>query len=108
MLVVYLSAIGENKPKGDKFVWIYENYRGHMMKAAYTVCRDKYISEDAVHETFMRVIKYMDRIDENDYDSNLGFLSIMTKISPEIFAGKTAVWKAGMLTIWVWLMWNAM
>ena len=27
----------------------------------------------------MRVIKYMDRIDENDYDSNLGFLSIMTK-----------------------------
>jgi|GEM_PF-4261155 len=79
MLVVYLSTIGENKPKGDKFVWIYENYRGHMMKAAYMVCKDMYISEDAVHETFMRIIKYMDRIDENDYEGNLGFLSIMKK-----------------------------
>ena len=79
MLAVYLSAVEESIPKKDKFLWVYENYRGHMLDFAYAVCRDRFLCEDAVHETFLRLTKYIDKIDENDYEGNLGLLHIMTK-----------------------------
>lgn len=79
MLAFYLCTVGESLSDKEKVVWIYNNYCGYMLDAAYAVCRDRHLAEDAVHETFLRLMKYLDRIDENNYKANLGILRIMTK-----------------------------
>jgi len=63
MLLVYLTLIDEEQQK-EKFELLYEKYRKPMFYAANRILNDTYLAEDAVHQAFINIIKYLDRIDD--------------------------------------------
>ena len=63
MLVFYMSMI-EDKPDQDKFTTIYEQYYPAMLKIANRVLQDQALAEDAVHETFLYILKILNHIED--------------------------------------------
>lgn len=61
MLVFYMSMI-QDKPEKDKFTAIYEQHYPTMLKIANGVLQDQALAEDAVHETFLYILKILGRI----------------------------------------------
>ena len=49
-----------------KFVVLYEKYRCLMMTVASSILIDNYLSEDAVHEAFIKVAKNIDKFGDVD------------------------------------------
>ena len=60
MLLSYLSMLETPKEK-QKFEEIYEANRHRMFNAAKGILHDDYLAEDAVHEAFVRLIRYFSK-----------------------------------------------
>lgn len=65
MLLFYLSLIDTEKDK-QKFEKIYYEHRKFMMQVALKILKDEMLAEDAVTDAFIRLIKYLNKI-ENIY-----------------------------------------
>lgn len=76
--MIYLMLIDSSEDK-RKFVLLYEKYRYLMMKIAKDVLRDKYLAEDAVHESFIKVAKNMKKIKDVDAVKTKRYLITITK-----------------------------
>lgn len=63
MLSLYLQAINDEDDK-LKFKQIYCDYKDIMFKKAYSILKSKEFSEDAVHNAFIKIIKYLPKIYE--------------------------------------------
>ena len=61
MLLFYLSMIVSQEDK-RKFEQLYLLYHGHMLRVAQKILRDEPLAEDAVHQTFLRIINDMTKI----------------------------------------------
>lgn len=59
MLWMYMAML-ETAEQKDKIAYIYENYAGMMYHVAIGVVGEHYLAEDAVHETFLRLIRIID------------------------------------------------
>lgn len=85
MLLLYLNTIEEPKNK-SKFEQLYLMYREKMYWKAYDILQDKYLAEDAVHDAFLRIAKYIDTIDEINCNKTIALLVIIVKnISIDIY-----------------------
>ena len=60
MLALYISLL-DTEEQISKFEHIYTKYRGLMFYTAKGVLQDSYLAEDAVHETFLDIIRIIDR-----------------------------------------------
>ena len=63
MLVFYLAAIDNDESK-NKFEYIYHKYYRFMLRTASSIIRDSSLAEDAVHETFVQLLKEIDSLSE--------------------------------------------
>lgn len=74
MLSIFLAHI--DALETSKFERLYLNYKDVMYNLAYQILEDKYLAEDAVHNAFMSLTKYMYMIDdpESDRSRNLMFI----------------------------------
>lgn len=63
MLSFYLSTI-ESPADQEKCTQLYNRYKRIMLKVAYSILKDYHMANDAVHESFMKIIKVLDRIDD--------------------------------------------
>lgn len=61
MLVFYLAAIDNDESK-NKFEYIYHKYYRFMLRTASSIIRDSSLAEDAVHETFVQLLKEIDSL----------------------------------------------
>ena len=61
--MIYLMMIDAEEDK-PKFAILYETYRHLMMKVALNVLKDTFLAEDAVHESFIKIAKNMEKIGE--------------------------------------------
>jgi len=61
MLALYISLL-DTEDQISKFEHIYTKYRGLMFYTAKGVLQDSYLAEDAVHETFLDIIRIIDSI----------------------------------------------
>lgn len=61
MLALYISLL-DTEEQISKFEHIYTKYRGLMFYTAKGVLQDSYLAEDAVHETFLDIIRIIDSI----------------------------------------------
>jgi RNA polymerase sigma-70 factor (ECF subfamily) len=61
MLYIYLAMIDSPEEK-RKFEQLYLLYHGHMLRVAQKILRDEQLAEDAVHETFLRIMNDMTKI----------------------------------------------
>ena len=78
MLRFYLTlADGDNEK--DKFERIYHTYKGLMLSCAYSILKDESLSEDAVHNAFMRILSNLSKIDEVDSPRTRGFVIVITE-----------------------------
>lgn len=59
MLALYISLL-DTEEQISKFEHIYTKYRGLMFYTAKGVLQDSYLAEDAVHETFLDIIRIID------------------------------------------------
>lgn len=78
MLFFYLAAI-EDPVQRDKFEYIYKTYFHFMYQAAYSVIRSSDLAEEAVHETFLQLIKEIDSLRINSDRELKSYLYILTR-----------------------------
>ena len=58
---------------------IYEKYRAIMYREAYNILHDVNDAEDAVQQSFLKLINYMDRIKEEEAGMTCNFLKIVVR-----------------------------
>lgn len=78
MLLFYLSLIESEEDK-SKFERLYNNYRNLMKYVAVEKLKDEYLAEDAVHEAFIKLTRYIKGVDENDRHKTKAFVVIIVK-----------------------------
>ncbi|MBR7132192.1 MAG: sigma-70 family RNA polymerase sigma factor [Clostridia bacterium] len=63
MLFLYMSLIDSDENK-DRFEKIYLKYRKHMKYIALKILGDEQLSEDAVHNAFLKIINHLDKFED--------------------------------------------
>ena len=64
-MLIYLMAL-DTEEERIKFVRLYEEYRNRMHYTASILLKSEIEAEDIVHDTFLTLTDYLDRIDEKD------------------------------------------
>ncbi len=77
-MLLYLALIDTPENK-SKFEQIYRTYEQTMFYVANRILKDAYLSEDAVHQTFLRIIDNLDKIEEINCHKTKGFIVIITE-----------------------------
>lgn len=78
MLLFYLSLI-ESQDKKSKFEKLYYEYKALMKHIALDILRDEGYSEDAVHEAFIKLTRYLKGIDEIKSHKTKSFIVIIIR-----------------------------
>lgn len=63
----------------DKIEKLYDKYKSLMYKEAYRILNDNGLAEDAVHQSFIKVMKNLDKINMKDETRTRGFLVIICR-----------------------------
>ncbi len=63
----------------NKAVRLYARYNRLMHQVAYEILKDHQLAEDAISESFMRIIHNLHKIDENNDAKTCGFLTIICR-----------------------------
>ena len=73
----------------EKVIRLYANYKNLMYSEAYNILRDHHLTEDAVHDSFIKVIKYLHKIDESDVPRTRNYLVIICRNTAKDIRRKT-------------------
>ena len=63
----------------DTFNVIFDMYSGTMLKVAYGITRDKHLAEDAVQESFLRITKNLERLEDIYSPETRGYILTITR-----------------------------
>ena len=78
MLWMYMAML-ETAEQKDKIAYIYENYAGMMYHVAIGVVGEHYLAEDAVHETFVQLLREIDTLRIDNERALKSYLYIVTR-----------------------------
>ena len=78
MLLFYLSLI-DNEEDKSKFEMLYNSHRNLLKSIAIDMLDDEFLAEDAVHEAFIKLTRYIKGIDEVDSHKTKAFIVIVIK-----------------------------
>lgn len=78
--MIFLAAMIDNEKEQSKFDRIYNTYKNMVYAVAYDVLKNVHDAEDTVQISFIKVIRLLPRIDENDIDT-LKFRKLMIIIA---------------------------
>lgn len=78
MLSFYLSML-ETEEQRDQFEQLYSTYRKKMLYAANRILNDYQLSEDAVHLAFMKIINYLDGLEDIECHKTRSFVVIVVE-----------------------------
>lgn len=82
MLFLVFDTI-EEKILAEK---LYDKYSKFMFKVAYTILNDNFLTEDAVQQSFVKLIKNLNKIDEKQEKRTRNFIGLITKnVSIDIY-----------------------
>lgn len=77
-MIFYLSLI-ENQEDKDKFEYIYTNYKYTMLYEARQVLKDEHMAEDAVHDSFIKIIQIISKISLENCNKLKRFLVLIVR-----------------------------
>lgn len=84
-MLIYLTAIKNQKDR-DKAEQIYMQYRQLMYYVAYSILQDRQLAEDAVHESFLKIIDHLDKFSEISCNKSKGLIVVIVRnISLNLF-----------------------
>lgn len=78
MLMLYMSLI-ETQEERETFEKIYHKYRKLMHYCAKQILKDDKLAEDAVHDAFLKMIKFLDKIKEVECNKTKRFVIIIVE-----------------------------
>lgn len=78
MLLMYLSML-ETEEEKDKLEQLYINYKKLVYSIAFGYMSNSFLAEDAVHNTFLKLTNYLDKIDDIFDHKTVTFIGIVTK-----------------------------
>lgn len=78
MLMFYISLIDFSEDK-EKFEKLYDEYGRLMKYIACDILEDEYLAEDAVHEAFIKLIRYLKKIDDVKCPKTKTFIAILIR-----------------------------
>lgn len=78
MLLFYLSLVDSPEDK-EKFEKLYYEYRELMQHIAYNILKDRALAEDAVHDAFTKIIRYLDGIGEVESHRTKAYVVIIVR-----------------------------
>lgn len=58
---------------------LYNKYSKFMFKVAYSILKDNFLTEDAIQQSFIRIIKNLDKIDEKQEKRTRNFIGLITR-----------------------------
>lgn len=58
---------------------LYLEHKDRLFGVAYSILHDKSLAENAVHDTFVRIIEYLHKVDESNASKTITFLVIICK-----------------------------
>lgn len=76
--MIYLMMIDSQEDR-NKFIIIYEKYCDAMIKYANHILKDVHLSEDVVHESFVKIAKHINKIGDVDTKETKNFIMIITR-----------------------------
>lgn len=77
MLILFMDI--ETNDDRDKVMRLYEKYRKLMYKEAYQILHDHSLTEDAIHDSFVKVIKNLHKINESNIPRTRSYLVIICR-----------------------------
>ena len=78
LLLFYLSLLDTQEEK-SKFEKLYEQYRHIMKNTALGFLHDEYLAEDAVHESFIKLTRHLDKVEEINSHKTAKYLVIIVE-----------------------------
>ncbi|MCH5209335.1 MAG: RNA polymerase sigma factor [Oscillospiraceae bacterium] len=69
----------ENNDDREKVMRLYEKYKNLMYKEAYQILHDQLLAEDAIHDSFVKVIRNLHKINENNIPQTRSYLVIICR-----------------------------
>ena len=79
MLMMHLSLIETQEDK-SKFEELYYHYRKNMYLCAKRILKNEILAEDAVHDAFIRIIKYLKEIEDVRSDQTKNLIIVIVEI----------------------------
>jgi len=76
MLIFIMDFSDEDN---GKFARLYNDFHDSLMKYAYKLLRNRHDSEETVHEAFIRVLKNLDKLSENERSKTWHYMVIVVK-----------------------------
>ncbi|MCH5303552.1 MAG: sigma-70 family RNA polymerase sigma factor [Ruminococcus sp.] len=76
MIALYFSLV-ESEGDKEKFEQIYIRYKSLMLSRAFEILHDRGLSEDAVHNAFMRILKNLEKLDDAEHPRTKGYVMIV-------------------------------
>lgn len=77
-MLIYLQMI-ESEEDRDKFEQVYAKYKNMMIRIALDVFHNDSDAEDAVHQTFLKIIDHLDNIVSVDCHKTRSYIAIITE-----------------------------
>ncbi len=74
--MLFFMFDSENELKIER---LYHSYKKLLYKVAFDILHDNALSEDAVHDTFLRVMKNLNKIDEENCPRTRNFLVVICR-----------------------------
>ena len=71
--------LSDNNYKNTKLERLYMKYKNVMFYVANNILHDKFLAEDAVHQTFIKIYDLLYKINENDCRKTRNFLVIVCR-----------------------------
>ena len=78
MLALYLSMVDTDEER-SLVERLYTNYEQMMYKAAFAILKDSYYAEDAVHESFLKIIRRLSLLSFDDDKKTRALLVITVR-----------------------------
>lgn len=72
-MLIYLSLIDTQEEK-DKFEEIYNHYKYTMLYVAKSIVKDHLLAEDVVHDSFIKIIEVLDKVNDISCSKTKGFI----------------------------------
>lgn len=77
-MLIYLSML-ETEEQKSKFEQLYRTYRKLMFFVANKILKDDFLSEDAVHQTFLKIIDIMDTFEDVQCQKTKSYIVTMVR-----------------------------
>lgn len=78
MLLYYLGLLSTEEEK-SKFEALYYEYRALMKYIALDILKNEYLAEDAVHDSFIKLVRHLDAVGEIESYKTKNYVSIIVK-----------------------------